>query len=79
VEKGLPIKDRCWRRAPKEKEMWRPSKSEDTDRFFFDISCSILIVEFVFVETKKKEKKFTEYCRSNGIVNDNNNEHPSKQ
>jgi hypothetical protein len=34
VEKGVPIKDRCWRRASKKKQMWRPSKSEDTDPFF---------------------------------------------
>jgi hypothetical protein len=34
VEKGLPLKEECWRRAGKEKEMWRPSKSEDNDPLF---------------------------------------------
>jgi hypothetical protein len=56
VEKGLPVKDRCWRRASKEKEMWRPSKSEDTDRFFSKNHVRFSSGILFLLKNKKKEK-----------------------
>jgi hypothetical protein len=56
MENGLHIKEKCWRRASKGKNLWKPSKSEDTDPFFQKIIGLVSSKNLVFVRSRFLEK-----------------------